>query len=196
MSAPVNGSGTIARSRLLSWLVAIVCVVVAAVGLQVSEPEKSVQTTTGLRGEPLGFADGSVTVGAVRVGDRLDTGSRLVPTPGMFVSVGVALAAEGTKPLRLNTFRLLSGDRIYHEYELAGLAAAPGFAQSDEVLFEVDPRQIDGLTIELSASEVLQGFHQRLRVPLGITPGNAQSWRDAARGQSVTSGKLTDRALP
>lgn len=185
----------VAKSRLLSWLVAIVCVVVAAVGLQVSEPEKNLDTTTGVREEPLRFGDGSVTVGAVDVGDRLDTGSKVVRTPGMFVLVTVTLAAEGTGDLRLTGFQLLSGERIYHEYDLEALAAAPGFAQTDDVLFEVDPRQIDDLTIELSTSEVLHGFHQRLRVHLGITPDNAQAWRDAARGQTVTSGLPSDRAL-
>jgi hypothetical protein len=190
------GSRIVSRSRLLSWLVAIVCVVVAAVGLQVSEPEESVDTTTGLREEALRFGDGSVTVTTVGVGDALDTRWQLVRTSGMFVVVTVTLAAEGRNDLRLTSFRLLSGDRIYHEYELEALAAAPGFAQTDDLLFEVDPRQIDDLTIELGTSEVLHGFHQRLRVHLGITPDNAQAWRDAARGQIVEPGRPSDRALP
>ena len=186
----------VARDRLIGWLLAVACITVAAVALQVSEPEKDVQTLVGAPGEPAEFGDGSVTVGPTRVGTRVEEFSSVHTTPGMFVAVPVTLAAEGSDTLRLNFFRLLSGDRVYRPYGLEGITAPPGFAETDEVVFEVDPQGIDGLVLETATSEILSGYHQQLRVPLGITPENAQDWRDAAAGQTIEVARSSERALP
>ena len=63
--------------------------------------------------------------------------------------------------------------------------SSPGFEQTSDLSFEVDPERIDGLTLQMSQSEIVSGYHQELRVQLGITAENAQAWRDASIGQVV-----------
>ncbi|MDN5761278.1 MAG: hypothetical protein L0H41_03020, partial [Microlunatus sp.] len=70
--------------------------------------------------------------------------------------------------------------------------------QSEEqLIFEVDPAQIDDLSLEIWAMGVVYGFYQRARIHLGITPENADRWRRNAVGRALTyelSGSMT--ALP
>jgi hypothetical protein len=190
-------SSVVRRSVLAGWLVALACIVVAAVALQVSEPPSGrIQNVTGVRDEPVPYSDGSVTVGQVRVGQGLDHFGGVSRTVGMFVTVDVTLSAEGSRVLSLGQFQLLSGDRVYDDYSVAGLRVQPGFAERTTVAFEVDPQRIDDLVIQLSRGEVVSGYHQQLRVHLGITPENAEAWRQAATGQVLDDGSDATWALP
>ncbi len=185
------------RSALVGWLVALSCIVIAAVGLQVSEPPPGrVQYVDGVRDRPVPYGDGSVTVGAVRVGQGLDDFGGVSRTVGMFVTVDVTLSASGSRKLSLGDFDLLSGDRTYAPFSIAGLGAEPGFAERTTVAFEVDPNGIDGLTLQTGRGEVVSGYHQRLRVFLGITAENAEQWRRAAVGQVLADGTNSRWALP
>jgi hypothetical protein len=185
------------RSVLLSWLAALACIVVAAVALQVSEPpSERTQNVTGVRNEPVSYGDGSVTVGSVRVGQGLDHFGGVSRTAGMFLTVDVTLSAEGNSVISLGQFQLLSGDRVYDDYSVAGLRVQPGFAERTTVAFEVDPQRIDDLVLQVGRGEVVSGYHQQLRVHLGITPENADAWRRASVGQVLDDGSNTTWALP
>ena len=54
-----------------------------------------------------------------------------------------------------------------------------------DIVFEVDPSRVEGLTLEMWRNEVISGYQQRVRIPLGITAANANQWRDAARGWGI-----------
>lgn len=182
------------RSTLLGWLVALCCVVVSSVGLQVSDRPDDIQNISGARNEPIGFGDGTVTVGDVRVGQALDRFDQVTHTAGMFVVVQVSLWARGNSTLSLGSIKLRSGDRTYDSYESASMRIEPGFEQTSDVTFEVDPQRIDGLTLQLSQAEIVSGYHQQLLVQLGITPENAQAWRDASVGQVLVAAPDSIRA--
>jgi len=195
--SPVSRTAGFRRSVLLSWLAALACIVVAAVALQVSEPPSDrTQYVTGARNEPVSYGDGSVTVGSVRVGQGLDHFGGVSRTAGMVLPADVTLGAEGNRVLSLGQFQLLSGDRVYDDYSVAGLRVQPGFAERTTVAFEVDPQRIDDLVLQVGRGEVVSGYHQQLRVHLGITPENADGWRRASVGQVLDDGSNTTWALP
>ena len=99
--------------------------------------------------------------------------------------VSVQTTATGREKLTLANANLLSGSRSYANFGVGGAASAePGFTGFTDLLFEVDPAQIDDLTLEIGRRELLSGYSQRVRLHLGITPDNADAWRAAARDQS------------
>ena len=129
----------------------------------------------------------AMLVDDVRMGHRLTRdGEVMDTTPGAFVVVDVTVAATGTSELLYSDSRLVTrGLRVYDEFGLQSSRAAPGFSERTEYVFEVDPGQIEDLTLELWRLEIINGFQARVQVHLGITPGNADQWRDAATGRSV-----------
>jgi hypothetical protein len=189
---------TIARSKMLGALAAITLVAVSAVGLRVSDPdEKKFEVINGVIGKPVKVNDGEVTVTQVKVGTILKQyGEIQDSTDGMFVAVSVTGAAVGPKRLELNAARLLSGDVRYEGYQLsAGVNSDPGFQTSVDGLFEVDPAQIDDLTLEMGSNEILHGYQQRVRIKLGVTRANAEEWRAVAEGV-IEPATMTTRAIP
>ena len=126
-----------------------------------------------------------------RNGEVMDT------TPGAFVVVRVTVAASGTAELLYNDSRLVTrGPRVYSAFTSQSLVAAPGFSEAMDYVFEVDPRAIEDLTLELWRLEIINGFQARVQVHLGITADNADQWREAAVGRSVEiDTNATTRAL-
>lgn len=168
------------RSRLLTGLVTLACVVVAAVGVRATEPADE-QIVDGTIDQPVSVREGDVTVDDVRYGTYLlRDGDVSARTPGLFVVVHVSAEAPGRAPLALGRSQLTSGDRVYLPYSsLSGVRAVPGFRSQVDVVFEVDPQRIDDLTLELWPGEIITGYHQRIRVPLGVTAGRADQVRAA-----------------
>ena len=171
------------RSRLLTGLVTVSCVVVAAIGIKASEPA-DFQVLTGTLGQPVTVRAGEVTVDDVRFGTSLlrngDVSSR---TSGLFVALRVTVAASGHTSVTVNRAQLTSGDRVYLPYSsLSGATADPGFQSQVDVIFEVDPNRIDDLGIELWSGEIVAGYYQRIQVRLGVRAGNAAEAR--ASGQA------------
>jgi hypothetical protein len=176
------------RSKLVPIAVAVALVGLSAAGLRLSEPpeETNFEVINGVFGKPVKVNNGEVTVSQVKVGTALKQyGEVRDRTDGMFVAVSVTGAAS-----------LLSGDIRYEGYQLgAGLGADPGFQTSVESVFEVDPAQIDGLTLEMGSNEILHGYQERVRIRLGVTPANAEQWRAAAAGV-LEPATPTTRAIP
>ena len=189
---------TSARSKLVGVLTVIALVALSAVGLRLSDAEeKPYQVIRGVQGEPVKINNGEITVTQVRVGTVLEEHDEIQDqTAGMFVAVTVTGAATGPKPLRLDGSRLLSRQVRYDGYRIAGGARAqPGFETVADVIFEVDPAQIHDLTLEMWPNEVITGYQQRVQIPLGITAGNAEQWRAAARGP-IELAPNTTRGIP
>lgn len=189
---------TIARSKMLGALAAIALVALSAVGLRVSDTdEKKSEVIDGVIGKPVKVNDGEVTVTQVKVGTILKQyGEIQDSTDGMFVAVSVTGAATGSKRLELNAARLLSGDVRYEGYQLSsGVNSDPGFQTSVDGVFEVDPAQIDDLTLEMGSNEILRGYQQRVRIKLGVTRANAEEWRAVAEGV-IEPATMTTRAIP
>lgn len=175
------------RSRLVALLTAIVCVALAATAVQVSESRPEHDYVRGQVGRAVQVEDGEVLVEDVRIGNRLTrSGEVMDTTPGAFVVVSVTVAATGTHELLYSDSRLVTrGPRVYDDFSSQSSRAAPGFSEQSEYVFEVDPGAIEDLTLELWRLEIINGFQARVQVHLGITPDNADQWRDAAAGRSI-----------
>lgn len=183
--------------RLRSLLGALLCVVVAAVGLQVSDTSEGLHYVKGPVAEPLAISDGEVSAANVRVGIALGDAEELeYRTAGMLVMVDVTGAATGRQELRLNKAELRTEDRVYAELRATTITAAPGFATRQALVFEVDPTAIDDLTLQVWRSEIVFGYAQRARVHLGITASNAEQWRAAARDQVLDPPPPDSRVIP
>ena len=187
------------RRRLISVIVALACVAVSAAGLRLSETAGTDDDIIrGRVGETASINEGLVTVDDVRVGTALKSNDQIRDrTNGMFVVVHVDAKATGPDKLSGSRLRCSPTGLSYGTYDaLAGVAAETGFAVSTDVTFEVDPARIDDLTLELYETEFISGYQQRLRIHLGITAGNADRWRAAAKDQVLIPVDSSTRALP
>jgi len=187
----------ISRDKLVGVLVALACLAFSAIGLKVNDPPDFTYVD-GVRGQTLSIEQADLIVGDVEVGTRLvDRGEVQAETRGMFVLVRARLEVPGPRKVYLNSAHLLTDDRTYNQWTSNSLSADPGFAQEQELVFEVDPAQIDDLSLEIWASSTVHGFYQRARVHLGTTAENAEQWRLAARGRELEpDGSDTMEALP
>ena len=174
------GRVRISRDKLVGVLVALSCLAFSAIGLKVNDvPEFTY--VDGVRGQTVDIEQADLVVGDVEVGTRLvDRGEVQAETRGMFVVVHARLEVPGPQKVHLNSAQLITDDRTYKLWSSGSLSADPGFASEQELVFEVDPAQIDDLSLEIWASSTVQGFYQRARVHLGITGDNAEQWRRVA----------------
>lgn len=185
------------RDRLVGVVVALACLAFSAVGLAVNEvPE--VAWVDGVRGEPVSIARAQVLVGDVQVGTRLvDDGAVRAETTGMFVSVTTTLSVPGSQRTTINRGRLVTAERSYDAWSGVTLVADPGFTTTADLVFEVDPAQLDDLTLEIWPAGVVRAVDQRARIHLGITTANAAQWRAAGQGRSLQPDRYgTTEALP
>ena len=103
----------------------------------------------------------------------------------MFVVVTATLAVPGSQKVIMNKAQLITRTRTYDSWSGAVLSADPGFADTEQLVFEVDPGQIDDLTLEIWSAGIVHGFYARGRIHLGITAENAEQWRQAAAGREL-----------
>ena len=188
-----------ARSRVLSLLVAVGFVVLAAAGLRLSERGQDFEVVRAGLDDTVEVEHGEVSVSRLRVGTALNSyGSVGDTTAGLFVVVRVSGAATGSADLRLTGARLLAADGlIYSPYgNSSSLVVPTGFRGDVDQVFEVDPARIDDLTLEVWRSELVAGFEERVRVELGITKANAASWRERGADQVLAVARPTRQALP
>jgi hypothetical protein len=181
---------TVPRSQVVSVLLAVVLLTLAAVGYRLSDDDRDFSVVRGGYGEFAGLGSGTVRVDDVRVGTRLVAGSGdPIPTDGLFVVLRVTVRDAGRDALRLNNFRLLAEDTTYAPTgSLGAVAADPGFEGSGDVAFEVAPDRMTDLTLEAwSTQGFVVAYGERLRVHLGITAENEAAWRDAGQDRRVTA---------
>jgi hypothetical protein len=185
------------RSRVVRLVVAIAMVALAGIGLRLSDEEDNFEVVRGVLGEPVPIHGGTVTAGDIRAGTALIRYDEVeARTPGLFLVVRVQMAATATEAVEPPDARVLSGDRRYGRFRPLGAGTThPGFETSVDAVFEVDPAAIDDLTLELYPVELVSGFTQRVRIHLGITPGNADQWRTAGRDQVLEPAEFTVRGI-
>jgi hypothetical protein len=107
-------------------------------------------------------------------------------TSGLFVVVRLTVRATGSDEVHIQNTELLSQDSTYASFVLGSTVFADaGFETQRDVAFEVAPNRIEDLTVQAWDSKLVSGYHQRLRVHLGITAGNAADWVAAAQGQRI-----------
>lgn len=174
------------RSRLLSIVVGIVMIVVSAVGYRLSAQQGDFQIIRGTVESLTPYNEGFAGVSKVRVATQLIDGTARVQTSGLFVVVRLTVQAPGANEVHIQNVELLSGDTTYTGFGLGSTVFADaGFETTRDVAFEVSPQRIDDLTVQAWDAELVSGYHQRLRVHLGITADNAADWAAAAQGQRI-----------
>ncbi|GAA2093975.1 hypothetical protein GCM10009841_04090 [Microlunatus panaciterrae] len=193
MSMSQNG-----RAKIVSVLVAFACVVIAAIGLKVSEPAEDFDDINGTIGRPVRINGADLLVTRVQTGTRIaHRGEVAATTAGMFVVVRVVLRAPD-QSAALSGAELASGKRVYASYtSLGSLRAEAGFEQQADLVFEVDPARIDDLTLRIWQREIVHGISQRALVTLGITRSNAEQWRTGAADRTLDTEEYgSSRAIP
>lgn len=186
------------RRRLTAFVATVGLLALAAAGVHLSEQEHDADVRRGTVATAARINEGVVTVTGVQVGTTVTRLGSTSHTTGMFVVVTVRAAATGAAELRFGQVRLLAADDAsYTAYgSSSSVRADPGFATTAGLVFEVDPRRIDDLTLELTPLEVVSGYQQHVRIFLGITSANADQWRRVAANQVLTPDEPTSRGLP
>lgn len=175
--------GRVSRDKVTGLVVALACLAFSAIVLKVNEsPEFGY--VDGVREQVVSIEQAEVTAGEVQVGTRfVRNGMVEAETAGLFVAVEVTLAVPGSQRVILNQSRLITKERTYENWSRSLMSADPGFTQTLDLVFEVDPAQIDDLTLEIWNGGVVHGYYQRARIHLGITSENAEAWRQAGAGR-------------
>ena len=182
------------RSRVVAAVLALACILVAAAGLKLSEPDTSGIDYVTVPGRPLEIDGGELTVTRVRAGSKITVDHDSAQTPGLFVVVTARLAAPGAK-LTLRGARVVGGGRTYSDYIVQPLAAEAGFVSTCDWVFEVDPDHLDGLRLQASEGEIIRGVPARAVVDLGITTANQARWR-SMQPQTLEIEEPSTKALP
>lgn len=187
-----------ARTRLPAILLAVACVAVATIGLRLTdtEPRRNVEVLAGRFDQVVRIRGGEVRVTAMRFGTALSHDGEVKDrTNGMFVVLTVETSNTGTEQLLLNGTKLLSHDVTYSAYGYGGRLVDPGFRSTSDLSFEVDPEQIDDLTLDIYSAEVIAGYTQHARIRLGVTAATAEPWRASGRGRVVPVAEESRQAI-
>lgn len=176
------------RARLVSTILAILLVTVAAVADRLSKVDTDSELVRAPIDQAVSYESGRVLVSDVRVGSELREGDDLTATRGLFVVVHVAVRATGRDSVTAANSRLLAADGLVYlpAFDLvSSVRAEPGFETARDLVFEVDPARIDDLTLELWDQGLVYRYYQRTQTPLGITAGKARQWAEAGAGRSL-----------
>lgn len=200
MSAP----RTVARSRVVGAVLAILLVTVAAVAERLSDPNSSEEYgSSDVRRAPVDasvdYQSGSLRVSDVRVGTQVTDGRNSFATKGLFVVTTVSLGASGRDEVKVSSSRLLASGGVTYlpAFTFSSVSADPGFETTQDLVFEVDPTRVAGLTLELWDKGLVFRYFQRTQTPLGITAANQARWVDAGRDRTVdVDTRGTTQALP
>ena len=178
------------RARLVSAVLAILLVTVAAVADRLSNPDQDSELVRAPLEQATAYGSGEVRVSDVRVATEVREGEDAFATQGLYVVVNVAVRATGRDEVSAPSSRLLAAGGVTYlpAFGLgSSVRAVPGFETARDLVFEVDPARIDDLTLELWDSGLVYRYYQRTRTPLGITAGNAGAWAEAGAGRSVVA---------
>ncbi len=186
------GSSDPQYSRLIAALLALACILVAAVGLKLSEPDTgSIDTITAV-GETVTLNGAELTITRVRSGSVVrfgaadDPEAETVKTSGLFLVVTARLAAPHLAATvgAAGSVTLSEGDRTYANATDQVLSADAGFESTADFVFEVDPDRLAGIRANVKQGEIISGLSSRAVVDLGITSANVAQWR-GTEGRTV-----------
>ncbi len=182
------------RSRVVAALLALACILVAAAGLKLSEPDTSGVDYVTVPGRPVEIDGAELTVTHVQAGSKITVGGDSAQTPGLFIVVTARLAAPGAK-LTLRDPTVVGGGRTYSDYTVQPLAAEAGFVSTCDWAFEVDPDHLAGLRLQVTEGEIIRGVPARAVVDLGVTTTNQARWA-SMQPQTVDIEEPSTKALP
>ncbi len=167
-AAPAPGD----RRTSAAEVVLVAALLAGFTGLSLLEPSQSAQQHTVAVGTPSTLDGKLVTVNKVRYGDSLASASN--PELGRsrlaFVVVTAAVYAR-SGPATTVAMQLHNGSRRYHSgsWGSFGLNAELGFQQSGDLVFEVDPADLNShLEAIMTTSAFVTGFHDEVHIELGI----------------------------
>lgn len=172
------------RSRMAAAIVALACIVVAAVGLKLSEPDPAFVDTKTVVGRTIDLNGGEFTVTKIRAASNLELQfDETAKTSNLFLVVTAQLAAPRLKT-SLGSAKLIQGGLTYSDYTSQILSPAAGYVSTADLIFEVDPSRLTGLQLQIAQGEIIHGIEARGVIDLGITKANAVRLQ-AGRGQTA-----------
>lgn len=191
-----HGSPT---NRLASVIIALACIVVAGIAVHITNGISGDVVRTVDVNQPARLDNAIVTVTGVRAGTSvvIDPDEHFT-SKGMILAVTVRVEAPGQQYTvgGINGITLHTADRTYSVFgPNTSISANAGFASTGDVLFEVDPRHIDGAYVEMYRKEIIYVTPQKLHVRLGITSKNAAAWAASAKGRTLHTGDFETEPL-
>jgi hypothetical protein len=182
--------------RVTSAVFAVLCVVVAAIGLTLTDEPSEFHKITGVVGQTIDIEGVELTVLDVTVGQVLgdNDGTPLVRSPGLFVGIDVLIACPGARGNPASTVRLHAGERTYEEWIGSVLRPAAGFQSTSRVIFEVDPADLGRLVADTSTFEIISGYQAHGWIDLGLA-ATADRLRAEAADRMVTKINSTEKPL-
>lgn len=186
-------------NRLASVIIALACIVVAGIAVHVTDAISGDVVRTVDVKQSARLDSAIVTVTGVRAGTTavIDPDERFV-SKGMILAVTVRVEAPGQQYTvgGLSGITLHTADRTYSVFgPNTSISADAGFVSTGDLLFEVDPRHVDGAYIELYRQEIIYVTPQKLHVRLGITSKNAAEWAASAKGRTIHTGDFETEPL-
>lgn len=186
-------------NRLASVIIALACIVVAGIAVHVTDNISGDVVRTVDVKQSARLDNAIVTVTGVRAGQAIITDSDdSFTSKGMILAVTVRVEAPGEQyTVGPTGVSVHTSDRSYSSFGTNNsIRAEAGFVSTGELLFEVDPRHIDGAYLELYRSEILRVVPDKLHVRLGITRKNAADWAASAKGRTLRVADTESEPLP
>ncbi|TDD46860.1 hypothetical protein E1263_35730 [Kribbella antibiotica] len=157
--------------------------------------EQNMEISKGTIGQPLQFGqDASLTIVRMQLAKSVldansSTDEKPIETNGVFVALEWESTAGAGKPDRPDPTLTSDGDAVFTPVGLtySGIEfGAAGFTNAGAIVFEVDPAQLEGLTLDVQPSQLWNVLNRKVSVDLGI-PGaaSAQMLLDTAVDQYV-----------
>ena len=197
---PGRRAGTSRGSRVGSVIIALACIVVAGIGVNITKNISSDVIRTANVHQRTRLDNAFVTVTRVRAGTAVSDGTdQRYRSGGMILGVTVRAEAPGTS----YTIGGLGGATVHaagRTYSAFGpnesFTAEAGFVSTGEILFEVDPRHIAGAYLQLYHDEIFYATPQKVHIRLGITQQNAAQWAASAQGRTLQVATATSKPIP
>lgn len=178
------------REHVHSLVIALLCIVVAALVLRATDSFPDHEQVRGGLDETVQLDKGMVTFTNLRAGSvaiRPDRDNEVVArSEGIFLVVDVVVQAPDEKGGFNRSVLHGAGDRTYERYESLSSSFNPvaGFESHGSVMFEVDPDDLEGLVLEAWEGSIFTAFEEHLHIDLGITAEQAAELR-AQQGEDV-----------
>ena len=188
-------------TRILSVILALACVVVAGVGVKIIDNVDTGQVIRNAQvGDTTPYNSGTLTVTKVTPGTLItDTWSdNPVTTSGMFLAVRVRIEApdQAVKVGGPGGLELHADGRIFRAFgSNTSITVKAGNVGTSEMLFEVDPKHLDGAYIDFMEIEIFHSTPAVVRVHLGITEDNAAQWYASAKGRALEATDLEEKPI-
>lgn len=159
------------RGRRVAEFALVAALLVGFTGISLLKPSGQLQQRTAALGAETKLDNALVSIDEVDYGQSLRSGSQEAHSRVAFVVVRASVYAKESTSGMVGV-ELQNGSRVYHADgwgAILSLHAPLGFRESADVVFEVDPSDLNsGLAATFSTQAFLSGFHDVVRVPLGI----------------------------